>query len=59
MGSIPLTSPRVHGATSAESPPIRQLFPGWDGELQSDEQRCLQRIVVLETNDAGQAFQRQ
>ena len=37
MESIPLTTLRVYGAKSAESPSTRVLLAGRDGQLQGDE----------------------
>jgi len=48
VGSNPLTVPRVYGAMSVESPPMRGLLTGWGGQLQGDERYPLQRIVILE-----------
>ena len=37
---------------------MRRLLDGWEMELQGYKHQRLQRIVILETNDAGDAFQR-
>jgi hypothetical protein len=37
VGSIPLTILRVYGAKCAESPSMRRLLAGRDGQLQSDQ----------------------
>ncbi len=56
MGGILLTIFRVDGAKSAEIPPMPRLLAGWDGQLQRNEQYCLPIIVILDTNDIGDAF---
>jgi len=35
-------------------PPVRGLLFGWGAQLQGDERWLLQRIVILERNDAFQ-----